>query len=86
MLIPEPPDKTICVWYQGSVPWAVVCRIDDYEEDEAPSERWFCADQYFTDSDRNGDGYTWKQVLEMFSHLNGPWFARLSNKPEVTNV
>lgn len=72
MTIPEPRDGELAVWFQGNVPWVVMVRIDDYEDEEAPGERWFCADQYFTDSHRNGYGYTWEQVIEKFSHLNGP--------------
>lgn len=74
-MIPEPSDRQFAIWYQSSVPWTVMVRIDDYEDDEAPGERWFAADQHFTDSDRNSYGYTWPQVLEMFSHLDGPWLT-----------
>lgn len=71
----EPDDHALCVWYLPGtfIPFVVMVRIDEYEDAEAPGERWFAADLYFTWEGANAEGYTWQQVTEMFPQYEGPY-------------
>ena len=45
-MIEEPANRSIVAWLNGNqVPTAVHVRIDEYAEKDAPTERWYNADE-----------------------------------------